>query len=294
MIVVYAGQANVLRLTMAAKSSGSPITAGTINFYLKAQTGTNAGKWYKSADGTWDSSEQTAGAATHSADGHWELSLASAVWTANVHYSLYGKESGDLHVPTDQDVLCFTALVSTSGGISRSAMKLHLKVDYTDDDDLIDQLILAATEWCQNFQNRIYVTTTKTDYLDSFPTTIRPRWSPLSSVTSIKYLDEDGVQQTLSSSLYRVDTNSEPGRITVAYNESWPTIREVTNTIEVEYEAGYGAAADVPDDVVAAIKLLVGHWYEHRESHTDGFQVKEVPMAVGALVAPYQWPEADT
>ncbi len=104
MQIIYTGQTNVVSLPLVAKASGDPITAGTVNFYLKAQTGANAGKWYRGSDQSWQASESVAGAATHISDGHWQLSLASAVWTANVVYLLYGKESGDLHIPVSAEV----------------------------------------------------------------------------------------------------------------------------------------------------------------------------------------------
>lgn len=288
MQIVYSGQANVLSLPLVAKATGGPITAGTVNFYLKAQTGDEAGNWYKGSDGTWANTEQIAGAASHNSDGHWELSLASAVWTSNVALVSYAKEDGDLHIPVEQDVLVAAfggSIVGGSGPLTTAALKLHLKVDYDDDDDLIDQLILAATQYCQNFQNRIYVSATQTMVMDSWPTIIVPPWSPLVSVGSITYVDIDGATQTLGSSLYRVDAVNEPGRITVAYNESWPDIRNVTNAITVTYDAGYGAAADVPDDVKNAIKLLVGSWYEYREDAGE-LKLNEAPMGVKALLWP--------
>jgi uncharacterized phiE125 gp8 family phage protein len=161
--------------------------------------------------------------------------------------------------------------------------KDHLRVVHTDDDMYITTLLLAATKWAEDFQCRTYISRTHTDYLDKFPTVIRPIYSPLVSVTSIKYLDTDGVQQTLSSALYRVDTNTEPGRITEAYNQSWPDIRSVTNTIEIEYIAGYGTAAAVPDDVKAAIKLIVGHFYEHREVVSE-LTLNKVPFSAKELL----------
>jgi uncharacterized phiE125 gp8 family phage protein len=288
MIIVYSGQTNVCRLTLATKTSGSPITAGTVNFYLKALTGDNAAKWYKGADGTWDAAEQIAGAATHSSDGHWGLSLASAVWTSNVHYALYAKESGDLHIPVEQDVLCAAyggSIVSGSGPLTTDALKLHLRVDIDTDDDLIDQLILAATAWAENFQNRTFVNRSRTMVLDSFPMVIEVPYPPLVTVDSIVYVDTDGNDQTLNAALYRVDTDTEPGRVTVAYNESWPSIRSVTSAITISYTAGYGSAADVPDDVKAAIKLLVGHWYEHREAASE-VDLMEAPVAVKSLLWP--------
>ena len=162
-------------------------------------------------------------------------------------------------------------------------MKEHLRVVHTDDDRYIQTLLLAATKWAEDFQNRIYVTRTMTDYLDNWETIIRPIYSPLVSVTTIKYYDTDGVQQTLSNTLYRVDTNTEPGRITEAYDTSWPDIRLITNTIEIEYLTGYGTASKVPDDVKAAIKLIVGHLYEHREVVSE-VKLEMVPFSAKELL----------
>ena len=116
MQLLLSGQTNVLSLPVVSKSSGSPITSGTVTFQLKALTGTNAGKWYKGAGGTWEATEQNAGNGTHSADGHWELSLGTAVWTNNVNYNAYAKESGDLHIPVAQDLLVVPAVGSAGAG----------------------------------------------------------------------------------------------------------------------------------------------------------------------------------
>lgn len=167
--------------------------------------------------------------------------------------------------------------------VSLDEAKDHLRVVHTDDDLYITALLLAATKWAEDFQQRTYISRTHTDYLDEFPTVIRPTYSPLVSVTSIKYYDTDGNQQTLASANYRVDTNTEPGRITEAYNISWPDIRLITNTIEIEYVAGYGTAAAVPDDVKAAIKLIVGHLYEHREIVSE-VKMDMVPFSAKELL----------
>jgi uncharacterized phiE125 gp8 family phage protein len=99
----------------------------------------------------------------------------------------------------------------------------------------------------------------------------------------IKYLDTNGAEQTLSSSIYRVDASTEPGRITVAYLQSWPDIRYVTNTITVTYNAGYGTAAAVPDEIKAAIKHIVGHFYEHRETVSE-VKMENVPLSAKELL----------
>jgi len=288
MQIAYSGQANIVTHPLAAKASGDPITAGTVNFYLKAQSGDNAGKWYRGSDATWQAAEAVAGAATHSADGHWELSLGSAVWTSHVAYTSYAKESGDLHIPVEQDILCAPyggSIVSGSGPITRAVVKNHLKVEFTDDDDLIDQLILAATYWCEDFQNRTYVNRSRTMALDQFAGVIRPPYPPLVSVDSITYIDTAGAEQTLASSVYRVDTYTQPGRITLAYGQSWPSIRAVTSAVVITYTAGYGAGDDVPDQVKAAIKLLVEHWYRHRGAVSE-LAMFEVPLGIKSLLYP--------
>lgn len=106
MRTVYAGITNLVTLDLVAKASGNPITAGTVNFYLIANSGANIGKWYLGSGPTWEASASIAGAATHKDDGHWQLSLASAVWTRDVTYTLYAKESGSLHIAASEDVVC--------------------------------------------------------------------------------------------------------------------------------------------------------------------------------------------
>ena len=82
---------------------------------------------------------------------------------------------------------------------------------------------------------------------------------------SVVYIDTDGATQTVSSSVYDVDIDQEPGRLRLAYSESWPSDRRSTpNSVIIRFVAGYGDADAVPETIKAAIKLLVGHLYEHR------------------------------
>jgi len=169
--------------------------------------------------------------------------------------------------------------------VTLTEAKLHLRIDGTDDDDLITSLIKVAREWCEGFQNRAFIEQSITARLDAFSNTIALPRPPLISVTTIKYYDTAGDQQTLSDSYYDVDTTSEPGLITLAYNQSWPAVRDIHHCIEIIYKAGYGAtAATVPESVKAAIKLLVSHLYEHREAMSE-IALKEVPMAVKSLLS---------
>lgn len=179
--------------------------------------------------------------------------------------------------------------------LTATEAKLHLRVDHTTDDDLITSLIVAARQHCENFTGRALITQTWDLKLDAFPSLgepIRLVKPPVSSVTSVTYVDADGATQTWTSSLYRTDlpagTWAQAGRIEPAHGESYPEIRQVSNAVTVRCVHGYGAAATVPDAIKAAMKLLIGHWYENRESVIVGATAMPVPMAVDALLVPFK------
>jgi len=109
-----AGQANTVFYDCVNKLSGDPITAGTVNLYLVAKDGDNAGKWFKAADSSWSATEASAGEATYKGGAQWELEIAADAWDSGVTYSLYGRESGDLNT-----CLLYTSPSPRDGLLSR-------------------------------------------------------------------------------------------------------------------------------------------------------------------------------
>lgn len=166
--------------------------------------------------------------------------------------------------------------------------KSHLRADGTDEDALISSLIAAAREQVQTVTRRALVTQTWSLKLDSFPALIEVPRPPLITVASITYVDVGGDTQTLAASRYTVDADSEPGRIVPVYGDAWPATRSVPNAVTVQFDAGYGAAADVPQPIKQAMLLLIGHWYEHREAVNVGNITNVMPMAVESLLFPYR------
>ncbi len=174
---------------------------------------------------------------------------------------------------------------ATADPITVEDAKHHCRVDTHDDDAYIKSLIEAATTWCENIQGRAYITQTITAKYDAFPGYFELPRPPLQSVTSITYVDQDGTTQTVDSSTYVVDTHSEPGRITRAYEKEWPyDVRAIENAVVVTYVAGYGAPADVPERIKHAIRLMVAHWYEHREMAMVGVSISKIPASVMSLL----------
>jgi len=82
---------------------------------------------------------------------------------------------------------------------------------------------------------------------------------PLQSVTSVKYLDSDGVLQTLDPATY-VTQNGAPSHIVLANGASWPSISTLPGSVIIRFIAGYGdKGSDVPETVRTAITLQVSH-----------------------------------
>lgn len=179
---------------------------------------------------------------------------------------------------------------AASEPLTASEAKLHCRVDTSDEDALFTRFIAAARKLVEKNLRRQLITATWTLTLDDWPSDgIRIEVCPLIAVSSITYLDTNGTQQTLASSIYRVDTRSEPGRITLEWGESMPALRGVENQITVTFTAGYGSSSsDVPETIKTAMLMLIGHWYDNRNAVNVG-TMNDVPMAVKAWMAAEQW-----
>lgn len=180
--------------------------------------------------------------------------------------------------------------------VSTADAKTHMRVTTSADDTYIDALVKAARMALESNLNRQFISTTYYFYLDQWPAVILLPRPPVSSVTSISYVDSDGATQTWSSSNYQVDSPTNAlARIMPAYGRTYPTIRDtVFKPITVEYVAGYGTAgSDVPEHIILAIKMLAAHWYEERSPVVIGTTPKALPFTVDALVEPYRVIEED-
>lgn len=184
-----------------------------------------------------------------------------------------------------------TTVNPTEEPITKGEFKTHARIDWSDDDGYIDDLIVAARRALESELNRFLITQTAEIYFDSFPagreiTIPRP---PLQSVNSITFYDPSDAGTVLSTSDYYVDTISEPGRVVLRSGKVWPsgTLR-AANGVVVDVTAGYGdQAADVPGDIRHLLKLFVSHLYENREPVVigQGLTGLTVPNAIANLVA---------
>lgn len=161
--------------------------------------------------------------------------------------------------------------------VTLAEAKLHCKVDTTDDDALITALITAATEMAEQELHRAIMAQTWELTLDAFPDAFELTRVPVQSVTSVKYYDTNGVQQTIASNLYSLDTTNDVGfaYIVPAYNTAWPVTQDIINAVAVRFVAGYST---VPEPIKQWIKLMISTMYENRE--TEAYSSRAVSTTV--------------
>ena len=201
----------------------------------------------------------------------------------------------------------------TSEPVSLQEAKTHLRVDYSDQDIEISSLISAARSYCEQFQHRAYVSQQWQLVLDSFPDGRPPSslyalyshapvsyrdfkdhiiipLAPVISIDSVKYYLTDNTEMTMTpSTQYFVDNVSEPGRICLPYMVPWPmTVLRPENGVIINFTAGYSPVTACPflPQLKAAILLMIGHLYEHREEVTSGAMLSNIPTGVEALLWP--------
>lgn len=186
--------------------------------------------------------------------------------------------------------------------------KTHCRIDIDTEDTLVSSLITAATEYLQGFTGKQLCNATYEVTFPCFPdvfnaynlysdlqflgrsdrqnTEIHLPHTPLSSLVSVAYVDVDGVTQSVN--LADIETVKDDSRTSLysAYNKSWPTTRYQHNAVTITYIAGYGSADNVPTLLKHALKLIVGHWFENRES-VQAKQYHHVPMAAESIMRMY-------
>lgn len=173
--------------------------------------------------------------------------------------------------------------------LSLDDAKAHLAIDAYDthDDDKVEAYVAAATAHVDGptgWLGRSLGKQTLEARRCGFSTWLRLPYGPVLSVTSVKYDDADGTEQTLDPSQYFVHGDI----ISQAANVSWPAVASGPESVRVQYEAGYDTGK-VPAPIIQAIKLMVGDFYRFTESAAVG-AVNAVPMSatVERLLDPYR------
>ncbi|MCP1314386.1 MULTISPECIES: head-tail connector protein [unclassified Halomonas] len=173
--------------------------------------------------------------------------------------------------------------------------KLHLRLAiteeeaeaYTDEDVLIQGLIDAAYQYAEHATQATLATRTKTLVLDAFPLgagKIELPWTPVAAIESLDYIGPGGDEHSLEAEALRLDTRGIHPTLAPQWGSQWPRTIDEPECITITATAG---ADETPPDVQVALLLLIGHWYENRESAAAA-PLQKVPMSVDMLLEPYR------
>lgn len=162
-------------------------------------------------------------------------------------------------------------------------VRKQLRIDHTDDDDDLTNLISEARFDCESRLGDVSLfDAVCVDYFDRFEDEMELHYSPVDSITSVAYLDTNGSSQTLASTYYEVGNRNGMGILRLKYGQTWPSTRDHADVITITYKAGFGTTA-------ASVPLCIRRWIKARVAwlwgNRDG---EEYPWNFDGILAPYK------
>lgn len=176
--------------------------------------------------------------------------------------------------PLDTDRYCTLA-----------AAKKHLRIeaDYTIDDDHITDSIESAAAQVENYCNVLFGTRDFTVETAQLANKIELPVYPVQSITSIIYQDENGDEQTMNDSDYRLFQLDQQRVTSIHFIGNIPSLQ--ANNPSAVTITGVCGLGKVPGDVKKAVKLLIGDSDTYREDR----QLAGTDRAVSKLLRPYKY-----
>ena len=162
----------------------------------------------------------------------------------------------------------------------------QLRIDSSDDAQLINRLIAAATSYVDGLGvlGGAMVSQTWRQVVQNPGSKVDLRMHPVQSLSAVKYYDTSGAPQTDTVENYQLIGGDNWAYVEPKTGNAWPTAYDRPDAIQIEFVAGYGAAAtDVPDGIRHALMMLIAHWYEHREA-ADRMNISNLPIGFNDLL----------
>lgn len=174
--------------------------------------------------------------------------------------------------------------------LSLAEAKAFLRIEHDDEDDIVTALIAGSRIHIEAQTRRALITQSWRLVRDCWPAggilPVLP--APLRALVAVRVYNEAGETQAIPVEQFTIDKVSAPAIVAPASGAPLTPGRAIAG-IELDFEAGYGDdAADVPEPLRHAMRLLVAHWYENRALISATGEVAIVPAAVSSLIAPYR------
>lgn len=170
--------------------------------------------------------------------------------------------------------------------------KAHLRVEHSEEDLLITNLISAATShldgWTGTLGRCLVTQTWRQDYI-GFCSKLRLPLHPVASVVSVNYIDSLGANQSLPNTEWQLLADNLGPYVALNAGKAWPVTGAAALVASVTYAAG-GSPSAIPSAIKQAILLIIGDWYRHRETVAVGVATERLGLSatVSALLAPFR------
>ena len=170
--------------------------------------------------------------------------------------------------------------------VTLAELKAHLRIDLTDEDDLLESLIRVARVHLEAVTGVALMSQGFRLLLDDWPCggVIQLMRTPVQSIDAILVYDSEGVEQSLDLSGLVLDGTAHPARLVIRER---PRPGQPINGIEIEFTAGFGSATEVPPELKRAILTHAAHLYEFRGAVTPEMQPAAVPDGYRRLISPW-------
>lgn len=185
--------------------------------------------------------------------------------------------------------------------VELSAMKTHLRITDSAQDDELASLISTARILCESYAGKVLVARTLTLFIDRWPRHDDMPWwdgvkegaggaelqalrlplSPVQSIDTIYLHDAHGGARTVGGDEYQFDALG--GRL--SFHQVPTGDLRAMNAIEIRLTAGYGDAGAVPMVYKQAIRQLAAHLYANRG---DGGDSALSRCGAATLLAPFR------
>lgn len=163
-------------------------------------------------------------------------------------------------------------------GASLSELKDYLRISGGGEDDLLERLLRAATELCEQFVGQWLIVAAATETVRADGMWQRLGARPVMAIAQVEAVTVDGSTQVLPVGAYAVDID--------AAGDGWVRARPAggQGLLKVRYQAGMAAAAEgLPEPIRQGIVRLAAEQFAAREG-----EVATPPAVVGALWRPWR------
>jgi len=169
--------------------------------------------------------------------------------------------------------------------VSLDAMKDHLQILNTDQDDLIGFCRDAAIDMVERYCAVRLAPCEDIEWRgEALPVAVRLGVWPVTAINSVTCLDATGAAVIGEEDDWRIVRRDE---ITLRPGRALP--EGIAAGVQIKFTAGY-TAANRPPALVQAVKLFAAHLFKHREAVVTGTISGEIPLGFKMLCGQFRVP----